>query len=205
MQESLVVHLVGKWGYLAIFGSMALEGLSIPFPGAFLVMLAGALSTQLQLNYWLIGLLAMSGYVLGTLFPYYLARRGGRQLLYRLGKYVFLTPERLEIAESWFERYGSWVVCLSRPFFWGNYVSYLAGLAKMNLGQFIFFTLLGVLPWCLALSLLGHYFGRAAQLIWQKFGIWAAIIFLLVMIPLGLIAKAFLRRLKINLETKDNE
>lgn len=205
MQESAVINLIGQWGYLGIFAGMLLEGLTIPFPGAFLVLLGGALASKLQLNYWLVGLLAVLGYSCGTLLPYYIARLGGRQLLVKWGKYVFLTPEKLKVAEAWFERYGSWVVCLSRPFFFGNYVSYLAGLAKMNFGQFMLFTLLGAMPWCFVLSFLGYYFGQAAQILLQKYGVQAVAITALLMVPIGLAARTVYNRCKPFLKDKKDE
>lgn len=196
MQELAIFNLISQWGYLGIFAGMLLEGLTIPFPGASFVLLGGALAARLQLNYWLVGFLAVLGYSLGTFLPYYLARRGGRQMLYKYGKYVFLTPKKLEMAEAWFERYGNWVVCLSRPFFFGNYVSYLAGLTKMNFGQFVVFTLLGVLPWCFLLSALGYFSGQAAYMIFQKYGFQAIVIALLIIVPMGLVARAVYNRYK---------
>lgn len=204
MQESTALNFISQWGYVGIFAGMLLEGLTIPFPGVTFVILGGALAAKLQLSYWLVALLAVSGYSLGTFLPYYLARIGGRQMLYKYGKYVFLTREKLELAEAWFERYGNWVVCLSRPFFFGNYVSYLAGLTKMNFAQFVVFTLLGVMPWCFLLSALGYYTGQAAYMLFQKYGFQAIVVALLILVPIGLAAKAIFNRYKLGSKTKND-
>jgi membrane protein DedA with SNARE-associated domain len=202
MQESAALNFISQWGYVGIFAGMLLEGLTIPFPGVTFVILGGALAAKLQLNYWLVASLAVLGYSLGTFLPYYVARLGGRQMLYKYGKYVFLTHKKLELAESWFERYGNWVVCLSRPFFFGNYVSYLAGLTKMNFSQFVVYTLLGTLPWCFLLIALGYYAGQAAFMLFQKYGFQAIIVACLIIIPLGVAAKAILNHYKLSLKNQ---
>ena len=94
---------------------------------------------------------------------------------------------------------------MSRPFFFGNYVSYLAGLAKMNFGQFMLFTLLGAMPWCFVLSFLGYYFGQAAQILLQKYGVQAVAITALLMVPIGLAARTVYNRCKPFLKDKKDE
>ncbi len=166
MTETTLVNLVSTWGYFAIAAGMFLEGLTLPFPGAATVLLAGTLAVRSNLSLSMIAVCAALGYCLGTLIPYYLAKYGGRKLLFKYGRYIFLSTKTLQTAESWFDRYGNWVVCFGRPFFFGNYISYLAGLATMRLNTFLLYTLLGILPWSIVLSALGFYFGRAALSFW---------------------------------------
>ena len=194
MQEAAALKLITQWGYIGILGGMILEGLSVPFPGAAFVLLGGALAAKLRLNLWLVGLAAVLGYALGAFGPYFLARKSGRQVFLKYGKYISLTPEKLQVAEFWFEKYGAWVVCLSRPFFFGNYVSYLAGLAKMNLGTYLLFTLLGTLPWCFALSAFGYYAGQGFLAVIKEYGVVAALILTLILAGVGFASKAIYTR-----------
>ncbi|MDS1029807.1 DedA family protein [Bacillota bacterium LX-D] len=183
MHVNNIAGLIGNWGYECIFLGMLLEGLTIPFPGALFVVIAGAIAVQLKLNIWIIICSAILGYMLGALFPYYLAMWGGRKVLYNYGKYFALTPKTLNIAEFWFQKYGIWVVCLSRPFFFGNYSSYFAGLVKMPLGSFLLYTILGVIPWCVALGILGYFFGQASWFILKKYS-WYALLIIPLVVPI---------------------
>jgi len=161
MNELYFMDLINRWGYWCIFTGVLLEGLTVPFPGAFFVVVAGALVVKLKLSIWGIIFYASLGYTAGSLLPYLAARLGGSCVLNRYGRYIFLTPRILQVAEFWFQKYGKWVVCLSRPFFIGNYISYLAGLTKMKLAPFLFYTIMGILPWCGVLGYVGFYFGQA--------------------------------------------
>ena len=47
-----------------------------------------------------------AGSVCGSTILYFVFRRGGRPLAYRYGRYIKLTPARLDRFTSWFERFG---------------------------------------------------------------------------------------------------
>lgn len=210
MPEKVVTELVSKWGYFGIFGGMFLEGLAIPFPGAIFILLAGAFALKMKLSVGWIVFYAVLGYSLGTLLPYYIARRGGRQVLYKYGRYLSITPRVIKTAEHWFAKYGSLVVCLSRPFFFGNYISYLAGLAKMRFDLFIMYTLLGVLPWCVALCVAGYYAGQAGLLLIRQYS-WYAVLLIVPATVLLYVGKNILgkyadrAKLFVNLQQKEGQ
>lgn len=182
-----ILGLIKNWGYIFIFAGMFLEGMTIPFPGAMIVLLGGSLAGTVKLNIYIISGLAVAGYILGAFFPFYLARLGGRKIIYRYGKYMALTPKTIRKAERIFEKYGCFVVCLSRPFFFGNYISYLAGLSKMPLQIFLLYTLLGVIPWCVTLSILGYYFGQLGIEIFRRYSSYGLLLIpLLIVLYLGI-------------------
>ncbi|MGI6129314.1 MAG: DedA family protein [bacterium] len=166
MAEQTIINLITDWGYWAVMAGMFLEGLTAPFPGAIVVLLAGTLAVKSHLSPLLIAIFATLGYLAGTLIPYYVAKSGGRKVVFKYGRYIALSPKTMDTAESWFNRYGNWVVCFSRPFFFGNYVSYLAGLASMGLYAFILYTFMGIFSWSIILSTVGYCGGEAVLAFW---------------------------------------
>lgn len=180
MYELFFIDLLNKWGYVCLFAGMFLEGLSVPFPGALFVIIAGALVVKLKLSMGGIICCAFLGYTVGSLIPYYAAKLGGRGMLDRYGRYIYLTPTVLNVAEYWFQKYGKWVVCLSRPFFFGNYISYLAGITKMKTVPFVLYTALGALPWCGVLGLAGFYCGQAGLTLLKTYSGYTLIALLLL-------------------------
>ena len=86
---------------------------------------------------------------------------GGRRFIERYGKYVHITPKRMDLADRWFEKYGNKVVFWSRMLpIVRTFISLPAGVARMPFGKFTLYTFLGALPWCTALTLLGVKVGE---------------------------------------------
>lgn len=159
-----LVILFTEWGTVGTFFAMLLEGLTVPFPGAVIVGLYGLLADHQGILPWITVLVSACGYTIGSLGPYFIGRTGGRKLLSRYGQWVRVPAERLQQLEDWFARYGPKVVCLVRPFFFGGYVSYFAGMGNMNLSRYILYTFLGIAPWCAVLVFGGQYLADK----WQR-------------------------------------
>jgi membrane protein DedA with SNARE-associated domain len=81
-------------------------GIPLPLPSFALILYAAYLTGQGQGNLFLILVSVVLGMVLGSWLLYTLAARGGRPLLEKYGKYIFLKPERLNRAEAWFNKRG---------------------------------------------------------------------------------------------------
>ncbi len=69
-------------------------------------------------------------------------------------------PSQIERADRWFARYGNWAVLFGRlvPFV-RAFVSLPAGVSKMPLLRFSVLSLIGTIPWVLALALAGDAVG----------------------------------------------
>ncbi len=147
-------------GYPGILLAMSLEGLSIPFPGSVIIVFAGFMVSKSAMNYWMVIILASLGYTIGSLIPYYLCYTGRSSVLKRLGKVFPLTPRKFITAQRWLNKYGPGMVCFSRPFFFGNYLSYLAGMSKMKLLKYFIYTIIGAAIWNLGLVSAGYFLGR---------------------------------------------
>ena len=79
-------------------------------------------------------------------------RRDGRSLE-RHGRWFHLTPERLDRAEAWFDRWGKLGVLLGRvtPVV-RSFVSIPAGVFRMPLRPYTLLTLAGSAVWAFALA-----------------------------------------------------
>ncbi|WP_405115585.1 DedA family protein [Paenibacillus sp. FSL K6-1217] len=92
----------------------------------------------------------LAGTVGGTLGPltlYALGRFGGRPMIDKFGKYLFIRPHHLEASDRFFEKYGSGVAFYGR-FIPGvrTLISIPCGIAKMNVFAFSLYTFLAMLP-----------------------------------------------------------
>ncbi len=161
-----LVDTVGSWGYLGIFLLMFLESTFFPFPSEVVMIPAGYLAYQGKLSLTLILVVGIAGSLVGALFNYYLALRFGRSFFLRYGKYLFVKPETLEKLERFFARHGE-ISTFNGRLIPGirQLISLPAGLAKMPLAKFAFYTTLGAGIWVLVLTLLGYFIGKESALI----------------------------------------
>jgi len=151
---------VAQYGNLAVFVLMVLESACIPIPSEAVMPYAGYLAYTHVLSLWTVIILATLANVVGGLIAYYVGQRGGRPFIRRYGRYILLTESHLDKAEKWFQRYGEVAVFVSRllPAV-RTVISLPAGIANMSLPRFIFYTLLGSLPWNAALAYAGFFLG----------------------------------------------
>jgi membrane protein DedA with SNARE-associated domain len=161
-----LVDLIFDWGYLGIFIMMAIESSFIPFPSEIVLVPAGYLASKDEMSITYIMMSAVSGSLIGAFVNYYLAFTLGRKFLLRYGKYFFISPEALDKMERYFKKHGH-ISTFSGRLVPGirQLISIPAGLAKMNLLEFTFFTTLGAGIWALILTLLGYYIGENETLI----------------------------------------
>jgi membrane protein DedA with SNARE-associated domain len=110
--------------------------------------------------FW-VGLAGAFGCVVGSVPAYYLGLYGGRPLIEKYGKYVLVSHHDLDLADRWFGRYGDWAIFFSRllPVV-RTFISFPAGVAKMNVPRFIVYTFIGSFPWCLGLAYIGMKLGE---------------------------------------------
>ena len=161
-----LVNLIFDWGYLGIFIMMAIESSFIPFPSEIVLIPAGYLASQGEMDITYIMMSAVFGSLVGAFVNYYLAFTLGRKFLLRYGKYFFISHEALQKMEHYFKKHGH-ISTFTGRLIPGirQLISIPAGLAKMNLLEFTVFTTLGAGIWALILTLLGYYIGENQELI----------------------------------------
>ena len=176
MLDQLAAHLdtiaalAPVWGYALIFLFMAIESSFIPFPSEIVMIPAGFLAARGELSLHapaadlaLACAVGVLGSLAGAYFNYYLSAKLGEPFLRRYGCWFFLKPEALDRACEVFNRYGALTtfVCRLVPVI-RQLISIPAGLARMPLGAFTFFTGLGAGIWTVLLALAGYGLGRSA-------------------------------------------
>jgi membrane protein DedA with SNARE-associated domain len=156
-----VTETIGDHGVPAVFGLMALESACIPVPSEVIQLFAGYLVSQNRMGLVAAILAGTLGNVVGSWIAWGVGATGGREFIERYGKYVHVTPKRMDLADRWFERYGNKVVFWSRMLpIVRTFISLPAGVARMPFGRFTLYTFLGALPWCTGLTLLGVQVGQ---------------------------------------------
>ena len=157
-------------GYVGVMIAMAIESAMIPLPSELILPLGGFMvsdASQIEpltggpWNFWIVVIVATIGNTLGSLIAYAIGAWGGRPFLERYGKYMLIREHELEAADHFFARYGSATVFIGRllPIV-RTFISFPAGVARMNLGKFILYSTLGALLWSMLLVWAGAAAGR---------------------------------------------
>ena len=163
--SSFIVATISALGYFGIVLLMAIESACIPLPSEIIMPFAGYLVSTGQMNIWLVGLAGAVGCVLGSMVAYWAGMYGGRPLVEKYGRYVLVSRHDLDLADRLFAKYGEAIVFTARllPAI-RTFIAFPAGVARMNIPRFIFYTFAGSLPWCLGLAWVGQKLGEQ----WNK-------------------------------------
>ncbi len=164
-----IVAVIGFSGYTGVFILMLIESCGIPMPSEVIMPFSGFLVAAGKLNFWLVVLAGTFGNLVGSLLAYWIGLVGGRPLIEKYGKYFLISRHDLDLADRWFSRFGQLTVFFGRllPVI-RTYISFPAGIAKMDIKKFSFYTFLGALPWTLLFAWLGVKMGNNWELIREK-------------------------------------
>lgn len=165
----IIVAIIGATGYAGVFFLMLIESCGAPMPSEVIMPFAGFLVADGRLNFWIVVFMGAFGNLVGSLIAYWIGWRGGRPVLDKYGKYILISRRDLDLADKWFANYGQAIVFFSRllPIV-RTYISFPAGIAKMNVKKFSFYTFIGAFPWCLLFTWLGVKMGSNWMLIKEK-------------------------------------
>jgi membrane protein DedA with SNARE-associated domain len=157
---SWIVQTVSDLGYIGIFVMMLLESSFFPFPSEVAMIPAGYLASKGEMNIYLVVMAGILGSLAGAVFNYWLALKFGRVFVLKFGKYFFFKEETLIKMETYFAQHGEISTFVGRlvPVV-RQYISLPAGLSRMNLPKFAFYTSLGAGIWVIILTLLGYFIG----------------------------------------------
>ncbi|MFC4025338.1 DedA family protein [Oceanobacillus longus] len=144
-----IIDFISGLGIWGLFASVAIEASSVPFPGGFITLFFGYLLNLSFVKLVLIGLLASLVYTIFSLIPFTIGYKMEEKLKEKTNR------KNIEKAQKAFKRFGKWSVAISRPLGIGNYISYVAGISKMNIWNFIILTIIGIAPWMVGMLWLG--------------------------------------------------
>jgi membrane protein DedA with SNARE-associated domain len=161
--QDWLIPLLRDHGLLIVFLTMVAESACIPIPSEIVVPYGGFLAAQGHTQLWAVIVVATLANVVGCGIAYGVGRSGGRALFLKYGRYVLVRPHHLEKADRWFERRGDLTVFFTRMMPGvRTFISLPAGIARMPVGKFFLYSLLGSVPWNAALAYLGYAAGKAA-------------------------------------------
>ncbi len=135
--------------------SMLIEGMSIPFPGIIFLLTWGSVNEPDIEKIALLSIFLASSYTIGSFLPYFLGAKIGSRMLSFFGEKVNAAVLKGGLLMN---KYGLIIISISRPFGWGNYVSYIAGVSKVNKLKYLILTFIGIYPWCFIMLYLGKRF-----------------------------------------------
>jgi membrane protein DedA with SNARE-associated domain len=172
-----VTSAIGDYGLYAVFVLMAIDAVfpaasevvmvyagavaSGAFASAHVLLFGHRISTPVW-AYLTMALAGLAGNTLGSLAGWAIGAYGGRPFLERRGRWLHVTPARLDRAERWFEHFGPFAVLvgLSTPVV-RSFIALPAGVARMPLVRFAALAFLGCVPWCFGLAGAGWALGRS--------------------------------------------
>jgi membrane protein DedA with SNARE-associated domain len=149
------------FGLWAIFLLVLVEDFGIPVPGETVLIAGAVFAGSGRLNVVAVALIGFAAAVVGDNIGYGIGRFGGRVLVERWGRYVFLTPERLDKAETFFQRHGAKIITVAR-FIEGlrQANGIIAGITNMHWLRFLIFNALGAALWVGAWVSIGYFAGQ---------------------------------------------
>lgn len=172
---------------------MILENSIVPLPAELIVAPAAYQSVNGDMNIFMLIIFTTLGSVIGALINYYLSRRMGRYLIYRLadskaGRVLMLSRDKLDKAERLFLKHGNISTFFGRLLPFGRQlISIPAGLARMPIGAFLIYTTIGSAIWNSLLVGAGYYLAQILSkdklvATIQQYSIEASLVFLIMFI-----------------------
>lgn len=161
------LSVLGHGGYWLIAGLMALESTFVPIPSEVIIPPAAYLAhTQGQMSLLGIILAGTAGSWTGAAAMYWASRLLGRPLILRFGRFILISPAKVEMAERWAARYESAGVFFSRllPVI-RHLIGIPVGILRMDFRRYALATLAGSLLWCSVLAWLGETIGQHPELL----------------------------------------
>lgn len=157
----ITVAVISAGGYVGVMLLMAIESACVPLPSEIIMPFAGYLVFTGRFNLFWAATAGALGCNLGSVIAYEIGCYGGRPLIEKYGRYIWFSRHDLDLAERFFERFGSAAVFLGRllPVI-RTFIALPAGLARMPRLKFHIYTFVGSWPWCFALAWIGMKLGE---------------------------------------------
>ncbi len=172
-----MVHFITTHGLPLLFVVVMLESFGLPLPGETALIAFAVLAAEGHYSIVWVVVLAAAGAILGDNLGYWLLGRLGGRALFRRWRWLRRYSERvLPVAETLMRRHGGKTV------FFGRFVTVLrytaawvAGLGRMPWWRFLFWNAAGGIAWATLVGLLAYYAGQAAADAIKRYGLYAAI------------------------------
>lgn len=165
------LHIFSTWGYAVMLLLMIVEGPITTMSAAFLASLG-------YFNIFIVVLLSILGDVIGDILLYSFGYFGGRRALRKIEKVFKIEQNLIKRLEKFFEEKGAKTIFYVKITTGLCFITFfLAGVSKMKFKKFISFSVLGGFFWSIFLSVIGYFFGYAAEEIGAQLTITSRVIF----------------------------
>lgn len=186
-----ITAFIDKTGYPSVFVFMVMESMVFPVPSEAVMPFAGFLIFEGRFSFF--GVIAAStlGSIAGSLLSYALGYYGGKPAIDRFGKWLLLDRRDLAITERFFARRGGIAILVSRfiPVI-RHLISIPAGMSRMNLPPFSFYTVIGAGLWNTILAVAGFHLRQHWDLVMH----YSRIVDIVVLAILGTLLAIFVYR-----------
>jgi membrane protein DedA with SNARE-associated domain len=192
--HSLFEWYMANLNYFTVALLMAIESTFLPLPSEVVVPFAAYKAAQGQLNVFGVVFFGTVGALCGSLINYFLAKYLGRPLVYKfadsgIGRVFLLSKEKVEHAENYFIRNGKTSTFIGRLVPGVRHlISIPAGLARMNLRDFMLYTFVGAGIWNIILAIIGYYLYEIRDQIFPYLG------YILLALGIGFIIYLYLKK-----------
>jgi membrane protein DedA with SNARE-associated domain len=181
-----VLDLIRHSGYYGITLGMTLQAIGVPLPSEVMMSFGGYLAYTHELAFVPVIICGTAGDTFGAVIAYVIGYYGGRPLVERFGKLVFIRERELAHAHDWIVRFGARAVFACKLLPGIRAVASLpAGVVRMPFGRFIAFTLLASAIWCTGFAYAGLALGRNWESLDRFFGRFAIFLMILVVVAIG--------------------
>lgn len=208
-----VTETIGDHGLYAVFALMAVDAV-LPAASEVVMVYAGAVAAGAFAGqsvtlfghtfadgfpaYVAMALAGTMGYLVGSLAGWAIGDYGGRPCLERHGRWLHLNQGKLDRAEAWFDRFGSWAVFLGRitPVV-RSFISVPAGVFRSPIGPYVVLTAIGSAIWCFAFAGAGWAAGESWEEFHQSFRLVDYAVAALVVAGIAFLGWKLLRRRRV--------
>ena len=193
-----MTHFITEHGLPLLFAVVLIESFGVPVPGETALIAFGVLAGEGHYSIASVIGVAAAGAIIGDNLGYWLIGRKGGRALFRRWDWLSRYADRvLPRAESIMARHGGAAVFFGRFVAVLRYtVAWVAGLAHMPWGRFLFWNAAGGIVWATAVGLTAYYGGRAAADAIARFGLYAGIVIFVALVAGWLILRVVHRRLE---------
>ncbi len=150
--STYVLNAIEVWGIVGVFVLMLLTSVNIPIPSEIVLPFSGFLAATGVFKYWVVVFVGTIGELIGSLISYHIGTKLDGKLR---------TKREFENAERWYKKFGAWSVFLGKltPII-RTFISFPAGLFRLNIWKFSGLVALGSFIWCAMLTRIGFTLGE---------------------------------------------
>ncbi|KYD32294.1 Alkaline phosphatase [Geobacillus stearothermophilus] len=200
--QAWITDFMEQFGYIGIFLMIALENIFPPIPSEVILPFGGFMTTYTSLTVPGVIVAATAGSIVGAIVLYGIGRLLSVERLERIvdrwGGWLRVKPEDIAKANRTFHRYGVWAVFFGRMIpLVRSLISIPAGMAKMNIGLFVWLSVLGTLIWNAILISVGAALGQSWGKVSDVIGAYADVVYIIIAIVIVVAVVRFWKRRRV--------